>query len=108
MASQSAPLQASRPHRRCGTPALDPSPQRRRGGEGGRVSTAQAQRGLDDVRVISRMVYKAVHFEKPLAMQTQIISRIIERSLRTVRATPTLTGFAIGVLLAAALPLGGP
>src|SRR5260370_40015782 len=41
-------------------------------------------------------------------MQRQIISRILERPLRTFRATLTLTGFATGVLLAMALPLGGP
>src|SRR5438132_13928531 len=41
-------------------------------------------------------------------MQLLIISRFIERSLRTVRATPTLTGLAIGVLLTAVLALGGP
>src|SRR6202165_300608 len=44
------------------------------------------------VRVISRMVYKAVHFEKAPAMPLQIISRIIERSLRTVRATRMRAG----------------
>ena len=41
-------------------------------------------------------------------MQLLIISRIIERSLRTVRGTPTLTRLAIGVLLAAMLALGSP
>src|SRR5438874_7572574 len=41
-------------------------------------------------------------------MQLLIISRFIERSLRTIRGTPTLTGLAIGVLLAAVLALGGP
>src|SRR5213078_1400873 len=41
-------------------------------------------------------------------MQLLIISRFIERSLRTVRGTPTLTGLAIGVLLTAVLALGGP
>src|SRR6266516_1516248 len=41
-------------------------------------------------------------------MQLLIISRFIERSLRKVRGTPTLTGLAIGVLLAAVLASGGP
>src|SRR5437899_4563951 len=41
-------------------------------------------------------------------MQLLIISRFIERSLRTVRGTPKLTRLAIGVLLAAVLALGGP
>ena len=41
-------------------------------------------------------------------MQPQIISRTIKGSLRTLRATATLTGLAIGAL-SAMLPLfGGP
>ena len=41
-------------------------------------------------------------------MQLQIIPHLVERSLRTARATATLTGLAIGVLSAVALPPGGP
>src|ERR1700720_4141992 len=41
-------------------------------------------------------------------MQLKIISRLIKRSLWKVRLIPTLTGLAIGVLLAAALALRGP
>src|SRR5258707_4671650 len=41
-------------------------------------------------------------------MHLQIISHLVERSLRTVRATATVTGLAIGVLSAVALPPGGP
>src|SRR6202165_3384559 len=54
------------------------------------------------------MVYKAVHFEQTPTMQLQIISRIIERSLRTVRATRTRTGLAMGLLLAGTVAVGGP
>jgi polar amino acid transport system substrate-binding protein len=60
------------------------------------------------IRVNSRMLYKAVDLKKPRAMQLQIISRLIERSLWKVRVIPTLTGLAIGVLSAVALPLVGP
>jgi len=41
-------------------------------------------------------------------MQLQIISRLIERSFWKVRVIPTLTGLAIGVLLAAVPALRGP
>ena len=41
-------------------------------------------------------------------MQLQIISRLIERSFWKVRVIPTLTGLAIGVLLAAVPTLRGP
>src|ERR1700694_7012 len=53
------------------------------------------------------MVYKAVHFEQTPTMQLQIISRIIERSLRTVRPTRTRTGLAMGLMLAGTVAFGG-
>src|SRR6267378_6248611 len=108
MASQSAPLQASRPHRCRGTPTPDPSPQG--GGEEKRAALQPLKHSVawTTFALSAGWSIRPSTSKKPLAMQTQIISRIIERSLRTVRATPTLTGFAIGVLLAAALPLGGP
>src|SRR6476660_7711497 len=46
--------------------------------------------------------------KNPQAMQLQTISRILERSLRTLWASATLTGFALGVLLVMVLPLSGP
>ena len=41
-------------------------------------------------------------------MQLQIISRLVERSLRAVRVIPTLTGLAIGALSAMTPSFGGP